>query len=44
MLPANEHQAIVVSVLVILSEFIHAHILGTIGVLLSELNKKSARL
>jgi hypothetical protein len=41
MVPANAHQAIVVSVLVILSEFIHAHILGTIGVVLHSLAKKS---
>ena len=41
MVPATDHQAIVVSVLVILSEFIHAHILGTIGVVLSSLNRKA---
>ena len=34
MVPAAGHQAVVVSVLVLVSEFIHAHILGTIGVLL----------
>jgi hypothetical protein len=34
MVPATSHQAVVVSILVILSEFIHAHILGTIGVMI----------
>jgi hypothetical protein len=43
MVPANGHQAIVVSVLVVLSEFIHAHILGTIEVVLIALNRKSAK-
>lgn len=43
MVPANAHQALVVSVLVILSEFIHAHILGTIGVVVSALSHKSTR-
>jgi hypothetical protein len=43
MVPANFHQALVVSLLVIVSEFIHAHILGTISVVLSALNHKSHR-
>lgn len=43
MVPANSHQAIVVSMLVFLSEFVHAHILGTIGVVLHALNHKSAK-
>lgn len=43
MVPANGHQAIVVSVLVIVSEFIHAHILGTISVILHALSRKSNR-
>lgn len=34
MVPATGQQAILVSFLVIVSEFIHAHILGTIGVVL----------
>jgi hypothetical protein len=33
----------VVSLLVFFSEFIHAHILGTIGVVLSALNHKSKK-
>jgi len=41
MVPATDNQAVVVSVLVIVSEFIHAHILGTIGVVLHSLAKKS---
>lgn len=43
MVPATGHQAIVVSILVILSEFIHAHILGTIEVVLLALNRKSSK-
>jgi hypothetical protein len=43
MVPATDHQAIVVSILVIVSEFIHAHILGTIGVVLQALSYKSAK-
>jgi hypothetical protein len=43
MVPVTSHQAIVVSCLVFLSEFIHAHILGTIGVVLHALNHKSAK-
>lgn len=41
MVPANAHQAIVVSVLVIISEFIHAHIIGTMDVVLHSLSSKS---
>lgn len=41
MVPANPHQAIVVSVLVIISEFIHAHIIGTMDVVLHSLSSKS---
>jgi hypothetical protein len=43
MVPANAHQAIVVSFLVFSSEFVHAHILGTIGVVLHALNHKSTK-
>ena len=43
MVPATSSQAIIVSVLVICSEFIHAHILGTIGVVLQSLNRKTAK-
>jgi hypothetical protein len=41
MVPANSHQAIVVSVLIIISEFIHAHIIGTMDVVLHSLSSKS---
>jgi hypothetical protein len=41
MVPANPHQAIVVSVLIIISEFIHAHIIGTMDVVLHSLSSKS---
>jgi hypothetical protein len=41
MVPANAHQAVVVSVLVIVSEFIHAHIIGTMDVVLHSLSHKS---
>ena len=41
MVPATAHQALVVSFLVFFSEFIHAHILGTIGVVLHSLARKS---
>ncbi len=43
MLPANAHQAIVVSILVLVSEFIHAHIIGTIDVVLHNLSAKSSQ-
>jgi len=41
MVPANAHQAIVVSILVIVSEFIHAHIIGTMEIVLHSLNRRS---
>jgi hypothetical protein len=41
MVPANAHQAVVVSVLLIISEFIHAHIIGTMDVVLHSLSSKS---
>jgi len=41
MVPANAHQAIVVSILVLASEFIHAHIIGTMDVVLHSLSKRS---
>jgi hypothetical protein len=40
MVPANSHQAIVLSVLVIVSEFIRAQIIGTIEILMHSLNRK----
>jgi len=44
MVPATDNQAIVVAFLVIVSEFIHASILGTIGVVLHTMNRKSSKL
>ena len=41
MVPANPHQAIVVSFLVIVSEFILAHIIGTMDVVLHSLSSRS---
>ena len=43
MVPSTDNQAIVVSFLVIMGEFVHAHILGTISVVLQSLNRKSAK-
>lgn len=43
MVPSNSHEAIVVSTLLILSEFIRAHILGTIGVFIQSLSRKSTK-
>lgn len=43
MVPANAHQAIVASILIFFAAFIHAHILGTMGVVLHALNHKSAK-
>lgn len=43
MVPATDHQAITVSLLVIISEFIHANILGTIAVVIQMLSRKSAK-
>ena len=41
MVPGNAHQAVVVSILVIISEFTHAHIIGTMDVVLHSLSSKS---
>lgn len=43
MVPATGQQAILISTLVILSEFIHGHILGTISVIVQSLNRKSTK-
>ena len=43
MVPATDHQAVIVSFLVIVSEFIHAHILGTMGVVIQQLSRKSSK-
>lgn len=43
MVPATDHQAIVASILAIISEFIRAHILGTIGLVITLLSRKSTK-
>ena len=43
MVPATDNQAIVTSVLLIVSEFIHASILGTIGVVITSMNRKATK-
>jgi hypothetical protein len=43
MAPATAVQAIIVSALVIIAEFIHAHILGTISDIIQSLNRKSTQ-
>lgn len=43
MVPATDDQAIVVSILVILAEFVRANILGTIGVVITAINLKSTK-
>lgn len=41
MIPATAAQAVVASFLVFIGEFVHAHILGTISVVLTSMNRKS---
>ena len=43
MVPATASQAIVVAILIICSEFIRAHILGTMSIVIHSLNRKSAK-
>jgi len=43
MIPATSSQAIIVALLVICSEFIRAHILGTMSIVIHSLNRKSAK-
>ena len=43
MFPATSAQAIVVSILVIFSEFIRANILGTISVIIQSINRKTTK-
>lgn len=44
MVPANAHQAIATSILLLSSSFIDGSILGTISVVLQSLNRKGTRL
>lgn len=43
MLPATELQAVILSILLLLGEFIHAHIMGTIGIVLQSMNRRVAK-
>ena len=43
MVPATESQAAIVSILVIISEFVHANILGTISVIIQSMSRKTAK-
>lgn len=40
MMPVNELQAIILSVVLLFGEFIHAHIMGTIAVVLASMNRR----
>jgi hypothetical protein len=43
MLPVNELQAIILSVVLLLGEFIHAHIMGTIAVVLATMGRRESK-
>ena len=43
MLPVTQAQAVVVSFALLMGEFIHAHIMGTIAVVLSSMSRKTAK-
>jgi hypothetical protein len=43
MFPITSSQAIIVAILVICSEFIRAHILGTMSIVIHSLNRKSEK-
>jgi hypothetical protein len=43
MMPINELQAVILSLLFLLGEFIHAHIMGTIAVVLSSMSRKATK-
>ncbi len=40
MMPVNELQAIILSVVLLFGEFIHAHIMGTIAVVLASMSRR----
>ena len=40
MMPVNELQAIILSVVLLFDEFIHAHIMGTIAVVLASMSRR----
>lgn len=43
MMPVNELQAIILSVVLLFGEFIHAHIMGTIAVVLATMNRRESK-
>ena len=43
MLPVTQLQAIVASIALLMGEFIHAHIMGTIAVVLSSMSRKTTK-
>lgn len=43
MLPVTQLQAIILSVMLLLGEFVHAHIMGTIGVVLQSMSRKQTK-
>jgi hypothetical protein len=43
MLPVTQMQAVIVSVALLLGEFIHAHIMGTIAVVLQSMSRKTTK-
>ena len=43
MLPVTSAQAVLVSVALLVGEFIHAHIMGTIAVVLSSMSRKTTK-
>jgi hypothetical protein len=43
MMPATQYQALILAVALLMGEFIHAHIMGTIAVVLGSMNRKSTK-
>lgn len=43
MMPVNELQAIILSILMLMGEFIHAHIMGTIAVVLATMGRRESK-
>jgi hypothetical protein len=43
MLPVTQLQAIIASIALLMGEFIHAHIMGTIAVVLSSMSRKTTK-
>jgi hypothetical protein len=43
MMPVTQYQALILAVALLMGEFIHAHIMGTIAVVLGSMNRKSTK-